>query len=141
MLLCCFSVFLPKSPLLTFLRNVTSSLRKFKIWEFPNLSAFTICPIVRITFLFLLNRQFGRFAAKNLKSRNLHFDTFCSNVTYSPDSPVNVLIEPRNVRKIGTLSSNKVYKTLETTFIHVISTHCRIQMTSHYITIAFKFFQ
>ena len=123
MLLCFFQFLSPKWPFLTFLRIDTSSIRIFKIYEFPNPSAFTIRPIVRITLLFLHNRQFGSFAAKNSKLLRLHFGPFWSNVTYSPDSPVNVLIESRNVCEIGTVSSNRIYKMHEITFIRVISTH------------------
>ena len=123
----CFSfTSLPKWPFLTFLRNVTSSLRIFKILKYPNILALTVWPIVPITFLILNNHQSGRLAAKNSNSAEIAFFTFWSNVTYSPDSPVNVLIESRNVRKMVTVSSNRIYKMHEITFIHVTSTHCRI---------------
>ena len=39
---------------------------------------------------------------------NRHFGPFWSNVTYSPDSPVNVLNESRNVRKIGSVIEQKL---------------------------------
>ena len=137
MLFLCFSfTSLPKWPFLTFLRNVTSSLR---ILKYQNILALTVWPIVPITFLILNNHQSGRLAAKNSNSAEIAFFTFWSNVTYSPDSPVNVLIESRNVRKIDTVSSNRTYKMHEITFIYVTSIHCRIQMASYYITIAFKF--
>ena len=140
-MLFCFSfTSLPKWPLLTFLRNVTSSLRIYKILKHQNILALTVWPIVPITFLILNNHQSGRLAAKNSNSAEIAFFTFWSNVTYSPDSPVNVLIESRNVRKMVTVSSNRIYKMHEITFIHVTTTHCRIQMASYYITIAFKFF-
>ena len=62
---------------------------------------------------------------KNLNTK-LPFRTFWSNVTYSPDNPVNVLIESRSLHQYGTVSSNRIYKMHETTLIHVISTHYRI---------------
>ena len=94
----CFSfTSLPKWPFLTFLRNVTSSLRIFKILKYPNILALTVWPIVPITFLILNNHQSGRLAAKNSNSAEIAFFTFWSNVTYSPDSPVNVLIESHYV--------------------------------------------
>ena len=85
-------------------------IRIFKLSKHQNILALTVWPIVPITLLFPQNRQFGRFTAKTSNMLNLRFDTFWSNVTYSPDSPVNVLIESRNVRKIGTVSSNRIYK-------------------------------
>ena len=126
MLLCFSFTSLPKWPFLTFLRNVTSSLRFFKILKYQNILALTVWPIVPITFLILNNHQSGRLAAKISNSAEIAFFTFWSNVTYSPDSPVNVLIESRNVRKMVTVSSNRIYKMHEITFIHVTSTHCRI---------------
>ena len=125
MLFCCFLAFLPKWPFLTFLRNVTLSVRKFTNQQFPNPLTFTFCSIVQITFLILNNHQSGRLAAKISNSAEIAFWPFWSNVTYSPDSPVNVLIESRNVRKIDTVSSNRICKMHEITFIHVTSTHCR----------------
>ena len=101
-------------------------LRKFKNLRDQNILAFTVWLIVPIPLLFLQNRQFGRLAAKISNLLNLHFGAFWSNVTYSPDSPVNVLIESRNVSKIGTVSSKRIYKMHEITFIRVISTHCRL---------------
>ena len=101
-------------------------LRNFKNLKHRNILVFTVWSIVPITLSFLQNRQFGRFAVKNSKMPNLHFCQFWSNVTYSPDSPVNVLIESRNVRETGTVSSNRIYKMHDITFIHVTSTHCRI---------------
>ena len=98
-------------------------LRNFKNLKHQNILAFTVWLIVPITLLILQNCQFGRLA---VKISGLHFRPFWSNVTYSPDSPVNVPIESRNVRKIGTVSSNIIYKMHEITFIRVISTHCRI---------------
>ena len=76
--------------------------------------------------LVLKNHQSGRLTAKIPNSAEIAFWPFWSNVTYSPDSPVNVLIESRNVRKMVTVSSNRIYKMHEITFIHVTSTHCRI---------------
>ena len=114
-------------------------IRIFEILKHQNILALTVWPIVPITFLILHNHQPGRLAAKNSNSAEIAFFTFWSNVTYSPDSPVNVFIESRNVRKIDTVSSNRIYKMHEITFIYVTSTHCRIQMASYYITIAFKF--
>ena len=114
-------------------------IRNFKMLKYQNIQALTVWSIVPIMFSILNNHQFGRLAAKNSNSAEIAFFTFWSNVTYSPDSPVNVLIESRNVRKMVTVSSNRIYKMHETTFIHVTSTHCRIQMASYYITIAFKF--
>ena len=94
----CFSfTSLPKWPFLTFLRNVTSSLRIFKILKYPNILALTVWPIVPITFLILNNHQSGRLAAKNSNSAEIAFFTFWSTVRYSPDSPVNVLIESHYV--------------------------------------------
>ena len=115
--------------------------RIFEILKYQNIPVLTVWPIVPITFLILNNHQSGRLAAKNSNSAEITFFTFWSNVTYSPDSPVNVLIESRNIesRKIDTVSSNRIYKMHEITFIYVTSTHCRIQMASYYITIAFKF--
>ena len=113
--------------------------RIFEILKYQNIPVLTVWPIVPITFLILNNHQSGRLAAKNSNSAEIAFFTFWPNVTYSPDSPVNVLIESRNVRKIDTVSSNRIYKMHEITFIYVTSTHCRIQMASYYITIAFKF--
>ena len=112
-------------------------LQKFKNLKHQNILAFTVWLIVPITLLILQNCLFGRLAAK---ISILHFRPFCSNVTYSPDSPVNVPNESRKVRKIGTVSSNRIYKMHEIIFIRVISTHCRILMASYYITIAFQFF-
>ena len=63
---------------------------------------------------------------------------FWSNVTYSPDNPVNVFIETRGIHQNGTVPSNRFYKMHEITFIHVTSTHCRIQMASCYLFIAFQ---
>ena len=83
-------------------------LRIFKISKHQNILALTVWPIVPITLLFPQNRQFGRFTAKISNMLNLHFDPFWSNVTYSPDTPVNVLIESRNIRKIGTVSSYRI---------------------------------
>ena len=101
-------------------------IRIFEILKYQNIPALTVWPIVPITFLVLNNHQSGRLAAKNSDSAEIAFFTFWSNVTYSPDSPVNVLIESRNIRKMVTVSSNRIYKMHETTFIHVTSTHCRI---------------
>ena len=84
-------------------------LRFFENLEHQNILHFTVWPIVPITLLFLINRQFGRFAAKNSNLLDLYFGPFWSNVTYSLDSPVNVLIKSRNVPKIGTVSSNRIY--------------------------------
>ena len=114
-------------------------IRIFEILKYQNIPVLTVWPIVPITFLILNNHQSGRLAAKNSNSAEIAFFTFWSNVTYSPDSPVKVLIESRNVSKIDTVSSNRIYKMHEITFIYVTSTHCRIQMASYYITIAFKF--
>ena len=126
MLLCFSSGFSAKMAVSDVSQKYDVILRKFKNLKHQNILAFTVRPIVPITLLFLQNCQFGRFAAKNSKLLRLHFGPFWSNVTYSPDSPVNVLIESRNVRKIGTVLSNRIYKMHEITFIHVISTHCRI---------------
>ena len=71
-------------------------IRNFKNLKYQNILAFTIRSIVRITPLTLQNCQFGRLAANNTK---LHFRPLWSNVTYSPDSPVNFPIESGNVRK------------------------------------------
>ena len=101
-------------------------IRIFKYLKYQNIPALTVWPIVPITFLILNNHQSGRLAAKISNSAEIAFFTFWSNVTYSPDSPVNVLIESRNVRKMVTVSSNRIYKMHEITFIHVTSTHCRI---------------
>ena len=83
---------------------IVQILKKLK---YQNILAFPIRSIVRITQLILQNCQFGRLAANNPK---LHFRPFWSNITYSPDSPVNVPIESRNVRKNGTVPSNRIYK-------------------------------
>ena len=100
-------------------------IRIFEILKYQNIPVLTVWPIVPITFLILNNHQSGRLAAKNSNSAEIAFFTFWSNVTYSPDSPVNVLIESRNVRKMVTVSSNRIYKMHEITLIHVTSTHCR----------------
>ena len=73
-------------------------VRNFQNLKYQNILAFPIRSIVRITPLILQNCQFGRLAANNPK---LQFRPFWSNVTHSPDSPVNVPIESRNVRKNG----------------------------------------
>ena len=99
---------------------------EFEILKYQNILALTVWPIVPITFLILNNHQSGRLAAKNSNSAEIAFFTFWSNVTHSPDSPANVLIESRNVRKMVTVSSNRIYKMHEITFTHVTSTHCRI---------------
>ena len=98
-------------------------LRKFKNLKHQNISVFTVWLIVPIKLLILQNHEFGRFAVKKLETA---FCPFWSNVTYSPDSPFDVAIEYRNVRKIDTVSSNRNYKLNEITFIRVISTHRRI---------------
>ena len=100
-------------------------IRIFEILKYQNILALTVWPIVPITFLVRNNHQSGRLAAKNSNSAEIAFWLFWSNVTYSPDSPVNVLIESHNVRKMVTVSSNRIYKMHEITFIHVTSTHCR----------------
>ena len=92
-------------------------IRIFEILKYQNIPALTVWPIVPITFLVLNNHQSGRLAAKNSNSAEIAFFTFWSSVTYSPDSPVNVLIESRNVRKIDTVSSNRFYKMHEITFV------------------------
>ena len=115
-------------------------IRIFEILKYQNILALTVWPIVPITFLVRNNHQSGRLAAKNSNSAEIAFWPFWSNVTYSPDSPVNVLIESHNVRKMVTVSLNRIYKMHEITLIHITSTHCRIYMASYYITIAFKFF-
>ena len=121
-----FFDFLAKMAVSDVSQNYDVILRNFKISNYQNILALTVWPIVPITLLFPQNRQFGRFTAKISNMLNLHFDPFWSNVTYSPDSPVNVLIESRNVRKIATVSSNRIYKMHEITFIRVTSTHCII---------------
>ena len=101
-------------------------IRIFEILKYQNIPALTVWPIVPITFLILNNHQSGRLAAKISNSAEIAFFKFWSNVTYSPDSPVNVLIESREIRKMVTVPSNRIYKMHEITFIHVTSTHCRI---------------
>ena len=126
MLLCCLLAFSAKMAVSDVSQKYDVIIRIFKILKYQNILALTVWPIVPITFLILNNHQSGRLAAKNSNSAEIAFFTFWSNVTYSPDSPVNVLIESRNVRKIDTVSSNRIYKMHEITFIHVTSTHCRI---------------
>ena len=75
---------------------------------------------------------------KKIRIPTSHFRTFWSNVTFSSDSPVNVLIESRSLHQNGTVPSNRNYKLHEITFIHVISVHCKIQMASYYTIIAFQ---
>ena len=48
-------------------------------------------------------------------------------------SPLNLVVFVKMV-----VSSNRIYKMHEITLIHVISTHCRIQMASYYTIIAFQ---
>ena len=98
-------------------------IRNLKKLKYQNILAFTVCLIVQITSLIHQNCQFSRKAAINL---NLHFCPFWSKVTHSPDSSVNVPIESRSLRKNGTVPSNRIYEMNEITFIHAISTHCRI---------------
>ena len=95
-------------------------------FEFLKFQNTRISLIVPITSLISQNCQFGRLAINYSKSPNLHFRSIWSNVTHSPDNPVNVSIESRNVRKIGTVSSNRIYKMHEITLTQVILTHCTL---------------
>ena len=110
-------------------------IRNFKNLKYQNILTFTVCLIVQITSLICQNCQLSRSAANNSK---WPFCQFWSNITYSPDIPVNDPIESRSLRKNGTVPSNRIYKMHEITFIHALSTHCRIYMESQYTTIAFQ---
>ena len=83
----------------------------------------TNCPSNVVNLLKPSIRKVSCYNFESVESASL---SILADVTYSPDSPVNVPIESRNVRKIGTVSSNRIYKMHEITFIRVISTHCRI---------------
>ena len=111
-------------------------IRIFEHLKYQNIPALTVWPIVPITFLILNNHQSGRLTAKKFE--------VCIDCIF------HILVECHilpgqsrqcpHCRKIGTVSSNRIYKMHVITFIHVTSTHCRIQIASYYITIAFKFF-
>ena len=45
------------------------------------------------------------FSVRNSIAK-MHFRTFWSNATHSPDSPVNVLIETRSLHQNGTIVDN-----------------------------------
>ena len=93
---------------LAFLRNVTSPLRKFKILKYGNILTFTVLLIIGITSLILLNRQFGRLAAKIPNSAEAAFWPFWSNVTIqvSTSGPKTEIIQ-------STVFENAVAKTFD----------------------------
>ena len=73
-------------------------LRIFKNLKQQNILALTVWPIVPITLLYLQNRQFGRFAAKNSNLLDLHFGPFWSNVTISQKYKKTAILTKKNER-------------------------------------------
>ena len=88
------------------------------------------CTISRVNLSKLVNFPLGCHNKKSILPCILA--PFWWKVTYSPDSPANVLIESRGIHQIGTVPSNRIYKMHEITFIYITSTHCRKQMASNY---------